>query len=176
MYMYAPTELRLTVDSIREVRRHPPGWPRSRTQQRQRHDPDPVLAPVRPRAGVHNDSVEQTLAELTFQPVQVSDVVVLNRPRELHLDRQHSIITSVDDEVDFVAPRLCPQVVNSRLRGLREDPDAQSHQRFEQCPQQGPVTWDVYGAGITADERSDIDVEQPSDESRVCLDGASGLA
>jgi hypothetical protein len=72
-----------------------------RPKECQRHDGDPVGAPVGGRPGGDDDRVKQVVAEAFLQPAQMSRVIVVDDPRELHLDADDALIGALDDEVDL---------------------------------------------------------------------------
>jgi hypothetical protein len=75
---------------------------RSGPKEAERHDGYAVAATVRGGTGIDDDGVEQGVAQLVGQPVQVRGVTVFDRCVEPHLDGQRLPVVTDDDEVDLV--------------------------------------------------------------------------
>src|SRR6188508_682088 len=87
----------------------------SGSQQRERDDGDPVGPAVGVAAGGDDRHVEEVIADLAGEPLQMRDVAVVGGRSKLGLDRQHSAAGAFDDEIDLVLAALEPQVAYARI-------------------------------------------------------------
>lgn len=95
---------------------------RSGTKKCQWHDGDTVWSTVGVRAGGDHHLVREPIAELVTEPVQVADVVVNHRSRELDLDSDHPLGSVLDDEVHLAARISRPKVSDLGVSGSCVDP------------------------------------------------------
>src|SRR5689334_19640805 len=66
------------------------------TDQRRRHDSDAVRAPVGLRAGGEDDRVEEIIAEVSGEPLQMADIIVAEIARQLELDGEDATVFPLD--------------------------------------------------------------------------------
>ena len=93
-----------------------------------RHHPAVGLWP-----GGYHGGIEQVVADLASQPVDVAHVVVGDRSREPGFGGQHPSVSCADDEVDLAVCGASAQVVQRRAGGLCEDPQVERDQRLEEA-------------------------------------------
>jgi hypothetical protein len=74
------------------------------------HDGHTIRAAIGEVAGVEENLVGESMAELVVEPVEVADVVVGRRFTEFDLDRDDPSVFSLDNEIDFAIRFLGPQV------------------------------------------------------------------
>lgn len=86
-----------------------------------------------------DDGVQHIATGLIPQPAKVSNVVVADGVDQLHVDRKHTVIAVLDDQVDLVLAAMCAEMADARLRSLGVRPDIQRDQRLEQLTKQRPV-------------------------------------
>jgi hypothetical protein len=146
----------------------PPPWrPSARrptccsgTHERRRNNGDAIFPAVGVRTGRDYRGIQQVIADLATQPVKCFTSSSLMRSGELHLEGDHPLIWTHDNQIDLVTPVLRPQVTNLRLLRLRIDPDALRDQRLEEVAEQGAVSGDLHAGIITFEECLRRDAEQ----------------
>ena len=84
-------------------------------------------------AGVDDHLVDEAVAELLGQPVEVFDVGGSDGVGEFDLDRDRGAVWRFDDEVDFVVGVLGAQVPDAGVGCFGVDADRLGGQGLEQC-------------------------------------------
>src|SRR5882757_5670317 len=109
------------------------------TEQSRRNDGDAVLAPIRLFAGGDDHRVDQRVAELPGEPIQMADVIAADVTCQLELDREDAPVFPLDDEVDLVFPSTRSQMKDPRLRCLGVHAQRQGAEGLKQGTEQRPV-------------------------------------
>ena len=95
-----------------------------------------VRASVGVRPSVHYDHVQDIIAELFLQPEQVSNILVIDGRTELHFDRQHLLVGTLDDDVDLAPPVVLPKMVYACIGVLDAYAHGLSHERLEEMAEE----------------------------------------
>ena len=103
------------------------------------YDRDSVFAAVGVGAGGDDGGVEKVGSDAFVEPLEVADVVVVDRTFELDLEGDDSLVCSFNDEVDLVLAASSSQVADSCFVGSGVDTHREGDERFEQGAEQGAV-------------------------------------
>lgn len=88
---------------------------------------------------MHHHLVNDTVADVLLQPMQMADVGIADGSSKLDLDGQDVAVVADHDEVDLVVPVPGAQMRNACPGGLGLDTDAQRRQGFKEMPEHGAV-------------------------------------
>lgn len=72
----------------------------------------------------------------------MANVVIVDGRGELDLDRNDTSIVALDDEVDLVLPRRCPEMPHARLGSLCIHANVERDERLEESAEQGSISRD----------------------------------
>ena len=75
-------------------------------EERCRYDSDAILTPVGLSARGNYRGIKQSFPKLLSQPVEMTNVFRADRPGQLYLQSDHSLVKAFDDQVDLVATIL----------------------------------------------------------------------
>ena len=87
----------------------------------------------------HDYRVEQVVADLLPEPVQVSHVIVIHVRAQLHLYCHHAPCVTCNDQVNLLSSSVGSQVVERCFRSLCFHTDIERHERLEQSAQESAV-------------------------------------
>jgi hypothetical protein len=120
---------------------------------------------VRPRG--HHQCVQKILADLLPEPDEVLDVVIADDGTELDLDRHHTLIGSLHDEVHLASTAVEAKVLHACLRGLRVDADAEGDERLEEVTEERAAARDRGAVLPAAQQRIRVQTQDSDGERRV---------
>ena len=117
-------------------------------------------------AGVEDHPIDQAVAQLVVEPVQVLDVGRSNGIGEFDLDRERGTVGRLDDQVDFVVGVLCAKVPDPGIGRFGVNPHRLGGQRLEERPQPGAGR-SVDATALAAQEPGLADADETGGQGRV---------
>ncbi len=117
-------------------------------------------------SGVDDDGVEEGLAELAGEPVQVGGVLVVDGGVELDLDGEDLAVVADKDQVDLVVAVAGAQVADGGVGCLGGDADAQCDQRLEEVAERG-AGLGAEGLAFAVQEGGEVRAEEPGGQGGV---------
>jgi hypothetical protein len=110
----------------------------SGAKQRERHDGDPVSAPVGGRPGGDDDAVQELVAKLLLEPGQVPDVAIVDHKFDLHCD--DAAVITLEDQIYLLPSPRGAEMTDTRLIALCVHRDREGDETLEQGAEQRTVT------------------------------------
>ena len=112
----------------------------SRAQECRWNYANTISSSIRLRPRRDYNRVQQIVADLLFQPVQMPHVIVVHMCAQLYLDGDNSPRISRNHQVDFLAAGVCAKMMHGGFRCLRIDADVKRYESLEQPAQQCALT------------------------------------
>lgn len=95
------------------------------------NDADAVATAVGLGASGDHSCVEEVVAELTGEPVQVTHVTVVEGVGQFHFEGYNAAVGAFDDQINLVLAGVGAEVPDSGFGGLGVDPHVEGDERFE---------------------------------------------
>ena len=97
----------------------------------------------------------------------MANIVVINRPGQLHLDRNDPPVPALDDEVDLSIAAVESQMADPSPGCLRVDPDTLRHKRLKERAKEWGVPNMNCADLSSAEEPVHVDAEELSGKRRI---------